>query len=95
MFPPGVKVPQSEQPGPPSPAVQPPQTIGAQRPPSTTQPQQGHTPRTTGPSAFPGSLSDLVVSFENVKQKGESWITNLVKRFLNKSTLAWPQQLCG
>ncbi|EDR02278.1 uncharacterized protein LACBIDRAFT_332437 [Laccaria bicolor S238N-H82] len=47
----------------------PPQTIGAQRPPSTTQPQQGHTPRTTGPSAFPGSLSDLVVSFENVKQK--------------------------
>lgn len=69
MFPPGVKVPQSEQPGPPSPAVQPPQTIGAQRPPSTTQPQQGHTPRTTGPSAFPGSLSDLVVSFENVKQK--------------------------
>jgi CCR4-NOT transcription complex subunit 3 len=62
QFPPGVKVPQSEQ-G----MLAPQQTIGTQRPPSTTS-QQQQSGRPT--STFPGSLSDLVVSFENVKQKG-------------------------
>ncbi|RXW25790.1 hypothetical protein EST38_g73 [Candolleomyces aberdarensis] len=61
-FPPGVKIPLNEQLA--TPPV--PQVIGGQRPPSTQQPgAAGRTPS----SAFPGSLSDLVVSFENVKQK--------------------------
>jgi hypothetical protein len=43
--------------------------LDAQRPPSAVQqaPQQQQAPR----NMFPGSLSDLVASFENVKQKGE------------------------
>lgn len=45
------------------------------RPPSAAAqqmlPQQQH--RQSTPNAFPGSLSDLVTSFENVKQKG-AWI---------------------
>lgn len=68
-FPPGVKVEQQPQPqqlaiGTLATAQQ---TVGSQRPSSTTQavPQQ----RSAVPAAFPGSLSDLVVSFENVKQK--------------------------
>ncbi|KAJ2933490.1 hypothetical protein H1R20_g3646, partial [Candolleomyces eurysporus] len=61
-FPPGVKIPLNEQIG-TAPA---PQVIGGQRPPSTQQPGA---PTRTPSSAFPGSLSDLVVSFENVKQK--------------------------
>jgi len=73
MFPPGVKVPQTEQQqqqqaiGTSLPAQQQ-QNIGAQRPSSATQQVPQHRP--TVPTAFPGSLSDLVVSFENVKQKG-------------------------
>jgi CCR4-NOT transcription complex subunit 3 len=62
MFPPGVKVTQNDQ------AQQQP-AIGYQRPPSSAQQQQQHV-RTTASSAFPGSLQDLVVSFENIKQKG-------------------------
>ncbi|KAF9534998.1 Not1 N-terminal domain, CCR4-Not complex component-domain-containing protein [Crepidotus variabilis] len=74
MFPPGVKPPQPDQQ-----QQQPQSTIGsvplapqqqglpAQRPSSTTQ--QGPPQRPNVPAAFPGSLSDLVVSFENVKQK--------------------------
>lgn len=48
-------------------------SIGAQRPPSANAPSvlpPSLTP-SQRPNAFPGSLSDLVVSFENVKQKGE------------------------
>ncbi|KAF7301558.1 hypothetical protein MIND_00721300 [Mycena indigotica] len=61
QFPPGVKVPQGEQ-----------STVDgvsqpSSRPLSAAQP----TPPRTNPSAFPGSLSDLVVSFETVKQKGK------------------------
>lgn len=69
QFPPGVKVPQTEQAGPSSlaPSQQQPSAIGGQRPSSTTQQQ---TQQRSTPTAFPGSLSDLVVSFENVKQKG-------------------------
>ncbi|CAA7260285.1 unnamed protein product [Cyclocybe aegerita] len=70
MFPPGVRVPHAEQQ-----QQQQQQAIGAsipgqqptQRPSSTTQQVPQHRPNV--PAAFPGSLSDLVVSFENVKQK--------------------------
>lgn len=73
QFPPGVKVAQvstTEQPGVSmlAPQQQAPQTIGAQRPPSTSQQLP---PAQRSSSAFPGSLSDLVMSFENVKQKGQ------------------------
>lgn len=48
------------------------QLQGGTRPPSAAAqqmlPQQQ--PRQSGPNAFPGSLSDLVTSFENVKQRG-------------------------
>ncbi|KAF5333231.1 hypothetical protein D9611_002280 [Ephemerocybe angulata] len=65
-FPPGVKL-QSEAAG--APTGQASQPIGGQRPTSATQQPQGAPTRTSASSAFPGSLSDLVVSFENVKQK--------------------------
>ncbi|OAX39037.1 hypothetical protein K503DRAFT_769864 [Rhizopogon vinicolor AM-OR11-026] len=79
QYPPGLKVPQSvEQQPSPIQAVQ--QPIGAsQRPPSTAPMQQPphppSRPATTG--AFPGSLSDLVASFETVKQKAPHRMTNL------------------
>ncbi|PPQ79494.1 hypothetical protein CVT25_003376 [Psilocybe cyanescens] len=69
MFPPGVKVPQVEQQtASGSIPTLIPQSVGAQRPASAAQsaPLQQHQ---RPPAAFPGSLSDLVVSFENVKQK--------------------------
>jgi CCR4-NOT transcription complex subunit 3 len=66
IFPPGVKVPPAEQQQ-ASLQSQVPQNIGSHRPTSTTQSMPQH--RSTVPAAFPGSLSDLVVSFENVKQK--------------------------
>jgi CCR4-NOT transcription complex subunit 3 len=59
-----VKITQNDQ----AAATVAPQAIGGQRPSSTQQPAA---PGRTPSSAFPGSLSDLVVSFENVKQKGE------------------------
>ncbi|KAJ7688397.1 Not1 N-terminal domain, CCR4-Not complex component-domain-containing protein [Mycena rosella] len=66
QFPPGVKVPQSEQAG--MSMLSGPQqpSIGAQRPLSASQ----TVPQRATAGAFPGSLSDLVVSFESVKQKG-------------------------
>lgn len=68
QFPPGVKVPVSEQ---QQGGLQS-QTIGAQRPPSAAAAQlpQQVSQQTVRPNAFPGSLSDLVMSFETVKQKG-------------------------
>jgi len=69
QFPPGVKVAQGDQQIP----VPQQQSIGAQRSPSGTAPQQLQPQlqqRSTMSSGFPGSLSDLVVSFESVKQKG-------------------------
>lgn len=66
-FPPGVKVPASEQQQGASQA----QTVGAQRPPSATASQLPAQVQAARPNAFPGSLSDLVMSFETVKQKGE------------------------
>ncbi|KAJ7067966.1 Not1 N-terminal domain, CCR4-Not complex component-domain-containing protein [Mycena amicta] len=70
QFPPGVKVPQGEQPGASLLAVM--QQSG-QRPLSAVQPP----PPRTNPSAFPGSLSDLVISFESVKQKAANRMNNL------------------
>ncbi|KAJ7122780.1 Not1 N-terminal domain, CCR4-Not complex component-domain-containing protein [Mycena epipterygia] len=73
QFPPGVKVPQSEQAG--MSMLSGPQqpSIGAQRPLSASQP----VPQRATAGAFPGSLSDLVVSFESVKQKAALRMTNL------------------
>ncbi|KAJ8523037.1 hypothetical protein ONZ45_g489 [Pleurotus djamor] len=83
QFPPGVKIPlateqastsnaappqQQQQPQPQQPVP-----VGGTRPPSTNQPQQ---PRSTA-STFPGSLSDLVTSFEGVKQKAAMRMSNL------------------
>lgn len=66
QLPPGVKVEQAATA--PLAPQQPQAAIGGQRPPSTAQQTQQQ--RST---AFPGSLSDLVVSFESVKQKGKSF----------------------
>ncbi|KAJ6567206.1 Not1 N-terminal domain, CCR4-Not complex component-domain-containing protein [Mycena vulgaris] len=73
QFPPGVKVPQSEQAG--MSMLSGPQqpSIGAQRPLSASQP----VPQRATAGAFPGSLSDLVVSFESVKQKAALRMANL------------------
>lgn len=68
-YPPGVKAPgaglvaDSEHGVPPSVA------LNTQRPTSTVPPQPQQAPQVR-PNAFPGSLSDLVASFESVKQKG-------------------------
>ncbi|KAH7916692.1 Not1 N-terminal domain, CCR4-Not complex component-domain-containing protein [Hygrophoropsis aurantiaca] len=80
QYPPGVKVLQSaeQQPSLLAPQQQP--SIGSQRPPSAapTQQQTALTQsRSTPSSAFPGSLSDLVASFETVKQKATHRMTNL------------------
>ncbi|KAG6918224.1 hypothetical protein DXG01_015817 [Tephrocybe rancida] len=68
QFPPGVKPPVGEQ------STQ--HAIGGQRPPSASASKQLPQPQRSS-SAFPGSLSDLVVSFENVKQKAAHRMTNL------------------
>ncbi|RDB20441.1 General negative regulator of transcription subunit 3 [Hypsizygus marmoreus] len=74
QFPPGVKPPQGDQAGSSSLAPQQ-HAIGGQRPPSAAKqiPQQ----RSNSSAAFPGSLSDLVVSFESMKQKAAHRMTNL------------------
>ncbi|KAF8897186.1 Not1 N-terminal domain, CCR4-Not complex component-domain-containing protein [Infundibulicybe gibba] len=80
QFPPGAKITPSEQSGIPSSlsAPQQPQaqTIGAQRPPSTSQ-QTPQSRTGSAPASFPGSLSDLVISFESVKQKAALRMSNL------------------
>lgn len=91
QFPPGVKVPASEQQQGASQA----QTIGSQRPSSAAasqlppQVQQ----QTARPSAFPGSLSDLVMSFETVKQKAPHRMSNLdqMHKLLQGSYSSMPQ----
>ncbi|KAF8259464.1 Not1 N-terminal domain, CCR4-Not complex component-domain-containing protein [Lactarius quietus] len=55
----------------PQPQLPPGVKLDAQRPPSAMQQQ------TQQRNAFPGSLSDLVASFENVKQKAAHRMTNL------------------
>ncbi|CAL1702165.1 unnamed protein product [Somion occarium] len=93
QFPPGVKVPASEQVH-PTVIGQQPQPQGA-RPPSAA-PSQGlsqQQQRPTAPTAFPGSLSDLVMSFENVKQKAPHRMSNLgeVHKLLEGSYTTMPQ----
>ncbi|KAF9451749.1 hypothetical protein P691DRAFT_662624 [Macrolepiota fuliginosa MF-IS2] len=85
MFPPGVKVTQNDQP-----QQQP--AIGDRRPPSSAQQQQQQV-RSTASSAFPGSLQDLVVSFENVKQKAAMRMNNLdqVHKMLEGGYTSMPQ----
>ncbi|KAJ3892767.1 Not1 N-terminal domain, CCR4-Not complex component-domain-containing protein [Lentinula edodes] len=63
QFPPGVKVAVNEQS-----LLVPQQNVPTARPPSVAQ---------QAPRAVPGSLSDLVVSFENAKQKAVHRMNNL------------------
>ncbi|KAH8118479.1 Not1 N-terminal domain, CCR4-Not complex component-domain-containing protein [Phellopilus nigrolimitatus] len=100
-FPPGVKIPQGvEQQGQSlsaqgmqtlpqriasvSPSVQQQQAFGSQIP-------QPRAPPST--ASFPGSLSDLVASFENVKQKAPHRMTNLdqVHKLLDGGYQSMPQ----
>ncbi|KAF5363734.1 hypothetical protein D9756_000607 [Leucocoprinus leucothites] len=86
IFPPGVKVTQNDQ---QQQQQQP--AIGNQRPPSSTQQQPQARP--TVSSAFPGSLQDLVASFENVKQKAGGRMNNLdqVHKMLEGGYTSMPQ----
>lgn len=69
QFPPGVKAPTADSEHGVPPGVVP----SAQRPASTVPSQAPQQAPQTRPNAFPGSLSDLVASFESVKQKG-AWL---------------------
>lgn len=74
-FPPGVKVPADQV------AVAPPQQqqgTAAPGRPTSTAPAAAQQPVSRA-SVFPGSLSDLVQSFENVKQKGTSLLLSLCR----------------
>ncbi|KIJ70459.1 hypothetical protein HYDPIDRAFT_105187 [Hydnomerulius pinastri MD-312] len=77
QYPPGVKVPLSAEPqsAASSQGAQQQATVGMQRPPSAAPVQQA--PGRPTASAFPGSLSDLVASFETVKQKAPHRMNNL------------------
>lgn len=76
QYPPGVKVlPSTEQQS----ATQEQPNAGMLRPPSVNHAQQA--PSRPATSTFPGSLSDLVASFETVKQKGKSQVY-LALRFI-------------
>ena len=70
QYPPGVKAPGSGPVADNEPNMPPGVAATAQRPASTVPPQASQHAPQTRPNAFPGSLSDLVASFENVKQKG-------------------------
>ncbi|KAI6047051.1 Not1 N-terminal domain, CCR4-Not complex component-domain-containing protein [Pisolithus marmoratus] len=76
QYPPGVRVPQSSEQQPALQSQQEQQAPGTQRPPSAVPPHQ-QAPSRPSASAFPGSLSDLVASFETVKQKAPHRMTNL------------------
>ncbi|KAH9843689.1 Not1 N-terminal domain, CCR4-Not complex component-domain-containing protein [Rhodofomes roseus] len=75
------------------PGVIPQQNLGVQRPGSTVPTQMPQQAPPARPSAFPGSLSDLVVSFENVKQKAPHRMSNLdqVHKLLQGSYSSMPQ----
>ncbi|KAG2013379.1 CCR4-NOT transcription complex [Coprinopsis cinerea AmutBmut pab1-1] len=91
---PGVKVAEQQQvlqqqQQPPAQSF-PSQPIGGQRPPSAAQ----VAPTSARPaSAFPGSLSDLVVSFESVKQKAALRMNNMeqVHKMLEGGLINVPQ----
>ncbi|KIN95707.1 hypothetical protein M404DRAFT_301230 [Pisolithus tinctorius Marx 270] len=76
QYPPGVRVPQSLEQQPALQSQQGQQAPGMQRPPSAV-PSHPQAPSRPSASAFPGSLSDLVASFETVKQKAPHRMTNL------------------
>ncbi|KAH9894217.1 Not1 N-terminal domain, CCR4-Not complex component-domain-containing protein [Cubamyces lactineus] len=91
QFPPGVALNSAEQtklaqaaPG----SARPPSAAPSQLPPGSQLPQQQ-----ARPNAFPGSLSDLVMSFENVKQKAPHRMSNLdqVHKLLQGSYSSMPQ----
>ncbi|KAL5527522.1 hypothetical protein ACEPAG_6323 [Sanghuangporus baumii] len=95
----GVKVDQPPQ-GLSAPAVSvPPQRIASVSPSVQQQQafgtQQGQQQLHRGTSAFPGSLSDLVSSFENVKQKAPHRMNNLdqVHKLLDGSYNSMPQPM--
>lgn len=97
QYPPGVKVatatPAPDQSVPSGAAPQGPST-SAQRPTSTAPSQvPPQLQQQSRPTAFPGSLSDLVVSFENVKQKAPHRMSNLdqVHKLLQGSYSNMPQ----
>ncbi|KAI0662997.1 Not1 N-terminal domain, CCR4-Not complex component-domain-containing protein [Cubamyces menziesii] len=91
QFPPGVALNNADQtklaqaaPG----SARPPSAAPSQLPPGSQLPQQQ-----ARPNAFPGSLSDLVMSFENVKQKAPHRMSNLdqVHKLLQGSYSSMPQ----
>ncbi|PFH52582.1 hypothetical protein AMATHDRAFT_74064 [Amanita thiersii Skay4041] len=91
QFPPGVRVSQLDQAGQSSLAPQQSQsTIGGQASQPTLQQQSQPQQRS---AAFPGSLSDLVVSFESVKQKAAMRMNNLdqVHKMLEGGYTSIPQ----
>ncbi|KAI0366387.1 hypothetical protein BV20DRAFT_1115347 [Pilatotrama ljubarskyi] len=92
QFPPGVTLSSADQPklahAAPGSARPPSAAAASQLPPGSQLPSQQ--PR---PNAFPGSLSDLVMSFENVKQKAPHRMSNLdqVHKLLQGSYSSMPQ----
>ncbi|KAH9918113.1 Not1 N-terminal domain, CCR4-Not complex component-domain-containing protein [Fomitopsis serialis] len=98
QYPPGVKAPgaglAADHDHSVPPGVAPQQlNLGAQRPGSTVPSQMPQQAPQTRPNAFPGSLSDLVVSFETVKQKAPHRMSNLdqVHKLLQGSYSSMPQ----
>ncbi|KAK7696633.1 hypothetical protein QCA50_001291 [Cerrena zonata] len=92
QFPPGVKVQEQTFQA----AIGTPQQHGQPqgiRPPSAAPSQLSQQPRPTSANAFPNSLSDLVMSFENVKQKAPHRMSNLgeVHKLLEGSYTTMPQ----
>ncbi|TDL29808.1 hypothetical protein BD410DRAFT_736987 [Rickenella mellea] len=101
-FPPGVKMPHgSEQTSFPTHVGQdqalrhasPAPSLPLTQYPSQMMPQQRVAPSGSASTAFPGSLSDLVASFENVKQKAPHRMTNLdqVHKLLEGGYSSMPQ----
>ncbi|KAI0771487.1 Not1 N-terminal domain, CCR4-Not complex component-domain-containing protein [Trametes elegans] len=95
QFPPGVALGSTLDQAKLAPAApgsaRPPSAAPSQLPPGSQLPQQQQQPQR--PNAFPGSLSDLVMSFENVKQKAPHRMSNLdqVHKLLQGSYSSMPQ----
>ncbi|TCD70504.1 proteinral negative regulator of transcription subunit 5 [Steccherinum ochraceum] len=89
QYPPGVKVPAPAD----SLAGNLSQMQGARPPSAASQLMPQQRQRTPAPNAFPGSLSDLVMSFETVKQKAPHRMSNLdqVHKLLEGSYSSMPQ----
>ncbi|KAI0829400.1 Not1 N-terminal domain, CCR4-Not complex component-domain-containing protein [Trametes gibbosa] len=92
QFPPGVALTSADQAKPAQAApgsARPPSAAASQLPPGSQLPQ----PQQQRQHAFPGSLSDLVMSFESVKQKAPHRMSNLdqVQKLLQGSYSSMPQ----